>query len=81
MNDFVAILLVVIQKKQKNGDWLMNLFGLNSTVSFSLSLSFLLDIKVSVIDGSSPFASAYDLENIIGSYRERNRKLTKTFFC
>lgn len=35
-------------------------------------------MKVSVIDGSSPFASAYDLENIIGSYRERNRKLTKT---
>lgn len=35
-------------------------------------------MKVSVIDGSSPFASAYDLENIIGSYRERNCKLTKT---
>ncbi|CAF95710.1 unnamed protein product, partial [Tetraodon nigroviridis] len=32
----------------------------------------LLDIQVSVIDGSSPFASAYDLENVIGSYRERN---------
>uniref|UniRef100_H3CM39 Transmembrane protein 231 n=1 Tax=Tetraodon nigroviridis TaxID=99883 RepID=H3CM39_TETNG len=28
--------------------------------------------QVSVIDGSSPFASAYDLENVIGSYRERN---------
>uniref|UniRef100_H3CTW6 Transmembrane protein 231 n=1 Tax=Tetraodon nigroviridis TaxID=99883 RepID=H3CTW6_TETNG len=28
--------------------------------------------NVSVIDGSSPFASAYDLENVIGSYRERN---------
>lgn len=41
---------------------------------------FFLDIKVSVIDGSSPFASAYDLENIIGSYRERNCELTKTCF-
>ncbi|XP_068458837.1 transmembrane protein 231 isoform X2 [Clinocottus analis] len=28
--------------------------------------------NVSVIDGSSPFASAYDLDNIIKSYQERN---------
>ncbi|KAJ8417491.1 hypothetical protein AAFF_G00287180 [Aldrovandia affinis] len=28
--------------------------------------------NVSVIDGNSPFASAYDLANIIGSYQERN---------
>ncbi|KAF3689245.1 Transmembrane protein 231 [Channa argus] len=28
--------------------------------------------NVSVIDGSSPFASAYDLNNIIRSYQERN---------
>lgn len=40
-------------------------------------LFILVDIKVSVIDGSSPFASAYDLENIIGSYRDRNCKLPK----
>lgn len=37
-----------------------------------------LDVKVSVIDGSSPFASAYDLEKVIGSYRERNCELAKT---
>lgn len=44
--------------------------------------SFSVDTKVSVIDGSSPFASAYDLESIIGGYRDRNRKLTVacTFF-
>lgn len=63
----------------KNGDWFIHLFGLNSTASFCLFF-FFLDIKVSVIDGSSPFASAYDLENIIGSYRERNCKLSKASF-
>lgn len=36
-----------------------------------------VDAKVSVIDGSSPFASAYDLENIIRSYQNRNCELTK----
>ncbi|TNN00800.1 transmembrane protein 231 [Takifugu flavidus] len=35
--------------------------------------------NMSVIDGSSPFASAYDLENIIGRYRERN--LTTVLSC
>ncbi|XP_026166226.1 transmembrane protein 231 [Mastacembelus armatus] len=35
--------------------------------------------NVSVIDGSSPFASAYDLNNIIRSYQERN--LTTTLSC
>ncbi|XP_070828251.1 transmembrane protein 231 [Chaetodon trifascialis] len=35
--------------------------------------------NVSVIDGSSPFASAYDLENIIGSYQDRN--LTTVLSC
>ncbi|KAI3371716.1 hypothetical protein L3Q82_024279, partial [Scortum barcoo] len=32
--------------------------------------------NVSVIDGSSPLASAYDLNNIIRSYQERNCKLS-----
>lgn len=35
--------------------------------------------NVSVIDGSSPFASAYDLENIIRSYQDRN--LTTALSC
>ncbi|CAL8293118.1 unnamed protein product [Boreogadus saida] len=35
--------------------------------------------NVSVIDGSSPFASAYNLVNIIKAYQERN--LTTTFSC
>uniref|UniRef100_A0A3P8NV42 Transmembrane protein 231 n=1 Tax=Astatotilapia calliptera TaxID=8154 RepID=A0A3P8NV42_ASTCA len=35
--------------------------------------------NVSVIDGSSPFASAYDLENIIRSYQNRN--LTTVLSC
>lgn len=35
------------------------------------------DVKVSIIDGCSPFYT-YDLENVIGSYRERHCKLTKT---
>ncbi|XP_056267120.1 transmembrane protein 231 isoform X3 [Pseudoliparis swirei] len=35
--------------------------------------------NVSVIDGSSPFASAYDLGNIIRSYQERN--LTTVLSC
>nr|XP_043873449.1 tRNA-specific adenosine deaminase 1-like isoform X2 [Solea senegalensis]XP_043873450.1 tRNA-specific adenosine deaminase 1-like isoform X2 [Solea senegalensis] len=35
--------------------------------------------NVSVIDGSSPFASAYDLENIIRSYQDRN--LTTVLSC
>lgn len=35
--------------------------------------------NVSVINGSSPFASAYDLNNIIRSYQERN--LTTTLYC
>ncbi|XP_042351431.1 transmembrane protein 231 isoform X2 [Plectropomus leopardus] len=35
--------------------------------------------NVSVIDGSSPFASAYDLDNIIRSYQERN--LTTVLSC
>ncbi|XP_060933325.1 transmembrane protein 231 [Limanda limanda] len=35
--------------------------------------------NVSVIDGSSPFASAYDLEDIIRRYRERN--LTTVLSC
>ncbi|XP_077465175.1 transmembrane protein 231 [Stigmatopora argus] len=35
--------------------------------------------NVSVIDGSSPFASAYDLESIVRRYRERN--LTTIFTC
>lgn len=36
-----------------------------------------VDAKESVIDGSSPFASAYDLENIIRTYQDRNCELTK----
>ncbi|KAM3608720.1 uncharacterized protein V6R79_003557 [Siganus canaliculatus] len=35
--------------------------------------------NVSVIDGSSPFASAYDLNNIIRSYQDRN--LTTVLSC
>ncbi|KAM6937822.1 transmembrane protein 231 [Xenentodon cancila] len=35
--------------------------------------------NVSVIDGSSPFANAYDLENIMGSYQKRN--LTTVLSC
>uniref|UniRef100_A0A3Q3WWX4 Transmembrane protein 231 n=1 Tax=Mola mola TaxID=94237 RepID=A0A3Q3WWX4_MOLML len=35
--------------------------------------------NVSVIDGTSPFASAYDLDNIFGSYQERN--LTTVLSC
>ncbi|KAJ4938118.1 hypothetical protein JOQ06_002744 [Pogonophryne albipinna] len=35
--------------------------------------------NVSVIDGSSPFASAYDLDNIIRSYQNRN--LTTVLSC
>ncbi|KAM3870419.1 transmembrane protein 231 [Diretmus argenteus] len=35
--------------------------------------------NVSAIDGSSPFASAYDLVNIIGAYQERN--LTTVLSC
>ncbi|KAM4553255.1 transmembrane protein 231 [Fundulus diaphanus] len=35
--------------------------------------------NVSVIDGSSPFASAYDLNNIMRSYQERN--LTTVLSC
>lgn len=65
------------EKKIETGLFIY-LFYLNSPARFLSLFSFLLDVKVSVIDGSSPFASAYDLENIIGSYRERNCKLTKT---
>ncbi len=42
-----------------------------------ICLFFSIDAKVSVIDDSSPFASAYNLDNIIGSYQDRNCKLTK----
>ncbi|KAL2094027.1 hypothetical protein ACEWY4_011339 [Coilia grayii] len=35
--------------------------------------------NVSVIDGNSPFASSYDLVNIIGEYQKRN--LTTVFSC
>ncbi|XP_010882387.1 transmembrane protein 231 isoform X2 [Esox lucius] len=35
--------------------------------------------NVSVIDGASPFASTYDLANIIGSYQDRN--LTTVLSC
>ncbi|KAF6724506.1 Transmembrane protein 231 [Oryzias melastigma] len=35
--------------------------------------------NVSVVDGSSPFASAYDLENIVRSYQARN--LTTVLSC
>ncbi|XP_068169787.1 transmembrane protein 231 [Antennarius striatus] len=35
--------------------------------------------NVSVIDGSSPFASAYDLDSIIGRYQDRN--LTTVLSC
>ncbi|KAL0968233.1 hypothetical protein UPYG_G00264120 [Umbra pygmaea] len=35
--------------------------------------------NVSVIDGASPFASAYDLANVIRSYQNRN--LTTVLFC
>ncbi|CAB1313933.1 unnamed protein product [Coregonus sp. 'balchen'] len=35
--------------------------------------------SVSVIDGASPFASAYDLANVIGSYQDRN--LTTFLSC
>ncbi|XP_031678550.1 transmembrane protein 231 isoform X1 [Oncorhynchus kisutch] len=35
--------------------------------------------NVSVIDGASPFASAYDLANVIGSYQDRN--LTTFLSC
>ncbi|XP_029910459.1 transmembrane protein 231 [Myripristis murdjan] len=35
--------------------------------------------NVSVVDGSSPFASAYDLVNIIGAYQDRN--LTTVLSC
>ena len=39
---------------------------------FTVLLS--IPTKVSVIDGSSPFASAYNLVNIIKAYQERNRE-------
>uniref|UniRef100_A0AAY4BAZ3 Transmembrane protein 231 n=1 Tax=Denticeps clupeoides TaxID=299321 RepID=A0AAY4BAZ3_9TELE len=35
--------------------------------------------NISVIDGGSPFASAYDLASIIGAYQQRN--LTTVFSC
>lgn len=40
----------------------------------------LIDTQVSVIDGTSPFASAYDLDNIVRSYQDRNCKLTEYYF-
>lgn len=40
-------------------------------------LFFFISTKVSIIDGSSPFASAYNIDNIIGSYQDRNCKLIK----
>ncbi|MGH0135980.1 UNVERIFIED_CONTAM: hypothetical protein FKN15_033178 [Acipenser sinensis] len=40
--------------------------------SVQLILTFSYQLFVSVINGSSPFASAYDLTNIIGTYQERN---------
>jgi len=36
---------------------------------------FELRLQVSVIDGSSPFASTYDLANIITLYQQRNCKV------
>uniref|UniRef100_A0A3Q3IZJ7 Transmembrane protein 231 n=1 Tax=Monopterus albus TaxID=43700 RepID=A0A3Q3IZJ7_MONAL len=47
--------------------------------SVQLLLTFSYQLYVSVINGSSPFASAYDLNNIIRSYQERN--LTTTLYC
>uniref|UniRef100_A0A3B4TG08 Transmembrane protein 231 n=1 Tax=Seriola dumerili TaxID=41447 RepID=A0A3B4TG08_SERDU len=44
-----------------------------------LLLTFSYQLFVSVIDGSSPFASAYDLDNIIRSYQNRN--LTTILSC
>ncbi|XP_054862935.1 transmembrane protein 231 isoform X2 [Amphiprion ocellaris] len=40
--------------------------------SIQLLLTFSYQLFVSVIDGSSPFASSYDLDNIIRSYQDRN---------
>uniref|UniRef100_A0A8C6PRZ5 Transmembrane protein 231 n=1 Tax=Nothobranchius furzeri TaxID=105023 RepID=A0A8C6PRZ5_NOTFU len=40
--------------------------------SIQLLLTFSYQLFVSVIDGTSPFASSYDLSNIIRSYQERN---------
>uniref|UniRef100_A0A3B3I5G8 Transmembrane protein 231 n=2 Tax=Oryzias latipes TaxID=8090 RepID=A0A3B3I5G8_ORYLA len=47
--------------------------------SVQLLLTFSYQLFVSVIDGSSPFASAYDLENIVRSYQARN--LTTVLSC
>uniref|UniRef100_A0A3Q2PYN3 Transmembrane protein 231 n=1 Tax=Fundulus heteroclitus TaxID=8078 RepID=A0A3Q2PYN3_FUNHE len=47
--------------------------------SVQLLLTFSYQLFVSVIDGSSPFASAYDLNNIMRSYQERN--LTTVLSC
>ncbi|RXM31179.1 Transmembrane protein 231 [Acipenser ruthenus] len=44
--------------------------------SVQLILTFSYQLFVSVINGSSPFASAYDLTNIIGTYQERNFSYT-----
>uniref|UniRef100_A0A3Q2Z3N2 Transmembrane protein 231 n=1 Tax=Hippocampus comes TaxID=109280 RepID=A0A3Q2Z3N2_HIPCM len=47
--------------------------------SVQLLLIFSYQLFVSVIDGSSPFASAYDLDNIVRRYQERN--LTTVLSC
>uniref|UniRef100_A0A3B4ZCU3 Transmembrane protein 231 n=1 Tax=Stegastes partitus TaxID=144197 RepID=A0A3B4ZCU3_9TELE len=47
--------------------------------SVQLLLTFSYQLFVSVIDGSSPFASSYDLDNIIRSYQDRN--LTTVLSC
>uniref|UniRef100_A0A3B3DTN4 Transmembrane protein 231 n=1 Tax=Oryzias melastigma TaxID=30732 RepID=A0A3B3DTN4_ORYME len=47
--------------------------------SVQLLLTFSYQLFVSVVDGSSPFASAYDLENIVRSYQARN--LTTVLSC
>uniref|UniRef100_A0A8K9XVB5 Transmembrane protein 231 n=1 Tax=Oncorhynchus mykiss TaxID=8022 RepID=A0A8K9XVB5_ONCMY len=47
--------------------------------SIQLLLTFSYQLFVSVIDGASPFASAYDLANVIGSYQDRN--LTTFLSC
>lgn len=41
------------------------------------SLPRTVSTKASVIDGSSPFASSYNLDSIIGSYQDRNCKLIR----
>uniref|UniRef100_A0A673CKS3 Transmembrane protein 231 n=1 Tax=Sphaeramia orbicularis TaxID=375764 RepID=A0A673CKS3_9TELE len=72
---------VSVREEDKNQDGKLDLLNFQlelplkpdeQVYSIQLLLTFSYQLFVSVIDGSSPFAASYDLENIIQMYQDRN---------